>query len=239
MTDTPIIVDELENRRRRDGFVLIPGGEFSMGGDRSYPEQPVHKVRISKAFEMGKYQVTQEQWQAVMGNNPSYFTGANLPVEMVSWHDVQEFIKKLNAKKDGYSYRLPTEAEWEYACRAGTTGDYAGNLDEMAWYDKNSSGKTHPVGQKKPNAWGLYDMHGNVWEWCSDCYDANYYKQSPSADPSGPSIVRSIVRIGWYRVFRGGSWFVSAPDLQSASRSRLTPDKRRRGLGFRLVRTPR
>jgi formylglycine-generating enzyme required for sulfatase activity len=154
MTETPIIVDELENRRRRDGFVLIPGGEFSMGGDRFYPEQPVHKVRISKAFEMGKYQVTQEQWQAVMGNNPSYFTGANLPVEMVSWNDVQEFIKKLNAKKDGYSYRLPTEAEWEYACRAGTTGNYAGNLDDMAWYDKNSGGKTHPVGQKKPNAWG-------------------------------------------------------------------------------------
>src|SRR6185295_12837821 len=129
----------------------------------------VHKVRITRQFEIGKYEVTQEQWQAVMGDNPSNFKGANLPVEKVSWNDAQDFLLKLNAR-DGYTYRLPTEAEWEYACRAGSMGDFAGELDDVAWYDKNSGSKTHPVGQKRPNVWGLYDMHGNVSEWCSDWY---------------------------------------------------------------------
>lgn len=131
-------------------FVQIQAGEFTMGSEKGLDgEKPVHKVRITKPFEIGKYEVTQEQWQAVMGDNPSNFKGAGLPVERVSWNDTQEFLIKLNAKRDGYIYRLPTEAEWEYACRAGSTGEYAGELDEMAWYDKNSGSKTHPVGQQQ------------------------------------------------------------------------------------------
>ncbi|HEY7545724.1 MAG TPA: bifunctional serine/threonine-protein kinase/formylglycine-generating enzyme family protein, partial [Blastocatellia bacterium] len=182
-------------------FVQIPQGEFLMGSEKGEgDEKPAHKVRISRPFEMGKYEVTQAQWEAVMGNNPSNFKGANLPVENVSWNDAQEFIQKLNARNDGYVYRLPTEAEWEYACRAGSTGDYAGNLDEMAWHGSNSASKTHSVGQKKPNAWGLHDMHGNVWEWCMDWYLENYYSQSPSADPPGPGT-------GSLRVSRGGSCY--------------------------------
>jgi formylglycine-generating enzyme required for sulfatase activity len=153
-------------------FVLIPAGKFMMGSDTGdNDEKPVHEVRISKPFYLGKYEVTQGQWQAVLGNNPSNFKGdANLPVGNVSWEDVQEFIRKLNAKEGGTKYRLPTEAEWEYAARAGTTTAYSyGNdvsqLKEYAWYAENAGGKTHPVGQKEPNAWGLHDKHGNVWEW--------------------------------------------------------------------------
>ncbi len=235
--ETKIIADELEDRRRRDGFVLIPAGEFMMGSENGRSdEKPVHKVTISRSFEMGKYQVTQAQWEAVMGdkwwakNNPSHFKGAKLPVESVSWDDAQEFIEKLNAKNDGYIYRLPTEAEWEYACRAGSTGDYAGDLDGMAWYDSNSANKTHPVGEKKPNAWGLHDMHGNVWEWCMDWYSSDYYSQSPSTDPSGPST-------GSVRLVRGGSWSGDARDCRSANRDGCAPTIRGDNLGFRLVRT--
>jgi formylglycine-generating enzyme required for sulfatase activity len=166
-----------------------------------------------------------------MGNNPSYFKGCDsCPVEQVSWDDVQEFINKLNAKNDGFNYRLPTEAEWEYACRAGTTGDYAGNLDSMAWYGSNSGSKTHLVGQKQPNAFGLYDMHGNVWEWCQDWYDANYYKNSPSTDPKNTST-------GSGRVLRGGGWDDDARDCRAADRYGGTPGDRGNDLGFRLIRT--
>ena len=160
-------------------FVLIPAGKFMMGSDSGESNgKPVHEVRISKAFYLGKHEVTQGQWQKVMGNNPSIFKGdAILPVENVSWEDVQEFIHKLNAKEGDTKYRLPTEAEWEYAARARTATIYSfGNderqLGEYAWYFPNSGNKTHPVGQKKPNAWGLHDMHGNVWEWVQDCYDS-------------------------------------------------------------------
>jgi formylglycine-generating enzyme required for sulfatase activity len=197
-------------------FVRIPAGEFQMGSENDSDEQPVHRVKISRDFEMGKCEVTQAQWQAVMGNNPSRFEGDNLPVENVSWSDVQEFIKRLNQADSKYQYRLPTEAEWEYACRAGTTGDYAGDLDAMAWYEKNSGGKTHAVGQKQANAWGLYDMHGNVWEWCQDWYDSNYYRQSPGADPTGPTA-------GSARVFRGGSWDYAAACCRSAFASTTRP----------------
>jgi formylglycine-generating enzyme required for sulfatase activity/predicted Ser/Thr protein kinase len=211
-------------------MVEIPAGSFKMGSTNgSDDEKPVHDVTISKPFEMGKYEVTQAQWQAVMGNNPSDFKGCNsCPVERVSWDDVQEFINKLNAKNDGYEYRLPTEAEWEYACRAGTTGDYAGNLDSMAWYGENSGGKTHPVGTKQPNAWGLYDMHGNVWEWCQDWYGA--YSSNAVIDPTGAIS-------GSYRVFRGGSWRGNAAGLRSAYRGNSSPVYRYDSLGFRLVRT--
>lgn len=172
-------------------FVVIPRGEFMMGcstGDQqcASDENPQHRIQITKGFEIGKYEVTQTQWMAVMGSNPSTIKGDSRPVETVSKVDVQEFIAKLNARKDGYLYRLPTEAEWEYAARAGTAAPNSGPLDEDAWYGGNSGDETHPVGQKKPNAWGLYDMQGNVREWVSDLYSANYYSASPVADPTGP-----------------------------------------------------
>lgn len=230
--ETTIIIDELEKRRQQDSFVLIPAGEFMMGGNKHPDERPVHQVQISKAFEMGKDQVTQAQWDAVMDENSSRFKGANLPVETVSWDDAHEFIKKLNAKNDGYVYRLPTEAEWEYACRAGTTGDYAGDLDEVGWYNENSGGRTHSVGEKKANGWGLYDMHGNVSEWCLDWYGKSYYTNSPEVDPTGPAS-------GTGRVFRGGSWDSKAKYCRSALRAIATPDFRFFRIGFRLVRTPR
>jgi formylglycine-generating enzyme required for sulfatase activity len=149
-------------------LVWIAPGEFKMGSnDGEDFEKPLHTVKITKGFYMGAFEVTQGQYQQVMGTNPSYFKGANLPVEQVSWDDAVEFCKKLS-QKEGKTYRLPTEAEWEYACRAGTTtkfsfGDDESQLGEYAWYGKNSGMKTHPVGKKKPNAWGLFDMHGNVW----------------------------------------------------------------------------
>ena len=217
----------------RNSFVRIPAGEFMMGsGNGAADERPVHRVRISRSFEMGKYEVTQAQWEAGMGSNPGHYKGLNLPVENVSWEDVQQFIQKLNAPNDGYIYRLPTEAEWEYACRAGSTGDYAGALDAMAWYGSNAAGTTHPVGQKKPNSWGLYDMHGNVWEWCQDWFDGSYYTQSPSVDPRGPGA-------GSSRVLRGGNWVLGPGFLRSARRSGRTPGLRQNDLGFRLVRTTR
>ena len=216
-----------------NGFVPIPAGEFMMGSENgNAAEKPVHRVRLSQPFEMGKYEVTQAQWEAVMGNNPSYFRGGNRPVEQVSWYDVQEFIEKLNALDDGYVYRLPTETEWEYACRAGSNGDYAGKLEAMAWYDHNSGQMTHPVGAKQPNAWGLYDMHGNVFEWCQDWYDSNYYAQSPSVDPQGSES-------GTFRVKRGGGWMFSAGFARSAARDLYSPAYRFNFLGFRLVRTHR
>ena len=157
-------------------FVWVPPGEFRMGSTSSEAdanEQPVTQVRISRGFWLGKYEVTQEEWQAVMGSNPSRFAGCgNCPVERVSWDDAQQFIQGLNAREGPAVYRLPTEAEWEYAARAGTTGDRYGNLDAIAWYGQNSGGRTHPVGGKPPNAWGLHDMLGSVWEWVHDWYGA-------------------------------------------------------------------
>jgi formylglycine-generating enzyme required for sulfatase activity len=181
-------------------FASIPPGQFVMGSNKNRDEKPAHTVKITKGFDIQKTEVTQGQWKAVMGSNPSNFSscGDNCPLENVSWEDVQTFIERLNDKKDGHTYSLPTEAEWEYAARAGTTGDYAGDLDEMAWYIKNSGSKTHPVATKKANAWGLYDMHGNVWEWVSDWYGSDYYQNSPNNDPKGPNS-------GSARVYRGGS----------------------------------
>ena len=186
------------------------------------------RVLISKAFELQTREVTQAQWQAVMGSNPSSFKGPDLPVEKVSWDDAQAFIAKLNAKNDGYRYRLPTEAEWEYAARAGTTGPYAGDLDAMAWYEQNSGRTTHPVGTKAANAWGLYDMHGNVWEWVQD-WDGNY-DASAVTDPVGPSS-------GSYRVLRGGSWRHESQYCRSADRNSSSPGYRGYFLGLRLLRT--
>jgi formylglycine-generating enzyme required for sulfatase activity len=193
-------------------------------------EKPVHQVTISQSFYIGKYEVTQAQWQAVMGENPSNFKDcANCPVEQVSWDDTQKFIQRLNGMNDGYIYRLPTEAEWEYACRAGTTGDYAGNLSEMAWYSDNSGNKTHAVGGKQPNAWGLADMHGNVWEWCQDWYHETYY----GAPTDGSAWLSGGEQK--YRVLRGGSWNVVATGLRSALRNDVTPGNRYYDHGFRVV----
>jgi formylglycine-generating enzyme required for sulfatase activity len=166
-----------------------------------------------------------------MGSNPSVFKGANLPVENVSWDDAQEFIKRMNARNDGHFYRLPTEAEWEYACRAGSTGDYAGNLDAMAWYDNNSGGKTHPVGQKSPNAWGLYDMHGNVLEWCEDVYHDNY----TGAPVDGSAWLTPRGDGNNDRLLRGGSWRVLGRNCRSAVRRWSSAGNRYVSNGFRVV----
>jgi len=207
-------------------LVLIRPGTFTMGSDEGGDER-AHQVTLTKPFYLGKYEVTQEQWQQVMGGNPSVFKGAKNPVENVSWDDCQEFMGKLRKKVPGEAFRLPTEAEWEYACRAGTTGEYAGDLDAMAWYDSNSGGKTHPVGGKKPNAWGLYDMHGNVWEWCADGYGD--YPNGAATDPNGPNT-------GSIRVLRGGSWFHVGALCRSALRRWFTPVIRFDRVGFRFDR---
>ncbi len=221
-------------------FIRIPAGTFQMGdiqGGGGIDQSPVHTVTLTKDFYMGKYEVTQRQWEAVMGRNPSYFDecGGDCPVEEVSWDNVQAFIEALNVREGTTAYRLPTEAEWEYAARAGTTTKYSfGNdesqLGDYAWYRSNSGGTTHPVGQKRPNAWGLYDMHGNVWEWVQDWYSSTYYSSSPSVDPAGPGS-------GAARVKRGGSWGGNAFSLRSASRSRSSLGARNSLLGFRLVRS--
>jgi formylglycine-generating enzyme required for sulfatase activity len=193
-------------------------------------EKPVRQVTINYSFYMGKYEVTQAQWQTVMGDNPSNFKDCgNCPVEQVSWDDAQKFIQGLNRVNDGYTYRLPTEAEWEYACRAGTTGDYAGTLGEMAWYSENSGSKTHTVGGKQPNAWGLADMHGNVWEWCQDWYHETYY----GAPTDGSAWLSGGEQK--YRVVRGGSWSGLASRTSFASRGHNKPDLRNLNDGFRVV----
>jgi formylglycine-generating enzyme required for sulfatase activity len=219
-------------------FVLIQPGEFDMGSPanelgRYDFEGPVHHVTISKAFYLSKYEVTQNQWFEVMEDNPSYFKGDKLPVENVSWYDVQEFIKKLNKKENTYKYRLPSEAEWEYAARAGTTTQYSfGNddskLGNYAWYKENSDLKTHPVGKKGANPWGLYDMHGNVWEWVQDELHDTY--DSAPVDGSAWEDGFSANRVN-----RGGSWFGYAGRCGSASRARSNPGDRHHNLSFRLL----
>jgi formylglycine-generating enzyme required for sulfatase activity len=240
-------------------LVRIEPGSFLMGSpdsDRgaSDYEKPQHRVSIRKAYALAETAVTQGQYRTVMGNNPSRFQGSDdLPVERVSWFDAVRFCNELSAREGltpfykvigktvevpdwtGEGYRLPTEAEWEYACRAGGTtkysfGDDPSGLGEYAWFRDNSGGKTHPVRERKPNALGLYDMHGNVWEWCWDGYDAEYYAQSPADDPAGP--LRSEAR-----VIRGGSWYDDPLNVRSAYRFRLAPENRDDYLGFRVARS--
>jgi formylglycine-generating enzyme required for sulfatase activity len=208
-------------------MILVPAGKFTMGSDKRDDEKPPHEV-IVPSFYIGKFQITQKQWQAVMGKNPSHFKGDELPVEGVSWHDAQAFCEKLRVMT-GKAYRLPSEAEWEYACRAGTTGNYAGKLDEMAWYRGNSENQTHPVGQKKPNAFGLYDMHGNVWEWCEDVWRENYNgaPTDGSAWTDGGNQDR--------RVLRGGSWGLNDNYCRSAYRSVNAPGVINVRFGYRVV----
>ena len=216
-------------------FVTIPAGKFMMGcspGDSGCDgdENPRHEVTISRSFELGKHEGTQAQWIRLMGNNPSSFSEDDRhPVANVSWNDALAFVAKLNTLNDGYRYRLPTEAEWEYAARGGTTGLCYGDLDAIGWYDANSAGRTHPVGQKQPNGFGLYDMLGNVWEWCSDWYGEGYYGSSPAADPRGPST-------GQNRVLRGGSWLDFARLARVSVRLRYVPDLRLDLYGFRVCR---
>jgi formylglycine-generating enzyme required for sulfatase activity len=232
------------------GFVYVPPGSFMMGSsdadvkrirlnaDRWYDvdywvknEQPQHHVTIKEGFYLGRYEVTQKEWKEAMGDNPSWFKGETLPVEQVSWNRAQEFIRRLNERGDGFIYRLPTEAEWEYACRAGTTEDYAGDLDSMAWYRNNSEARTHPVGQKQPNGFGLYDMHGNVWEWVEDIYSHENYKGAP-VDGS----VWLSDKVTDERVVRGGSWYGFAEYQRSAQRFVLYSDTCSEvSLGFRVV----
>ena len=212
-------------------FRWCPAGTFMMGSPSSeegrFSNETQHQVTLTKGFWMMETEVTQKQWKAVMGNNPSIFKRDDLPVECVSWDDCQEFCKKCTQL--GLPVQLPTEAQWEYACRAGTTGAYAGNLVEMAWYYYRRGIKTHPVGTKKPNAWGLYDMHGNVYEWCQDWYGS--YPSGSVTDPTGPEN-------GSYRVNRGGSWDDGAGYCRSACRHYVHgPGDRSYILGFRVVRS--
>ena len=197
-------------------------------------QETLHQVTLTKDFYLARYPITQALWQTIMGNNPSHFKGENHPVDQVSWEDVQEFIANLNERTGENLYRLPTEAEWEYACRSGSSGTYSFGDDEKllgehAWFNNNSEQKTHPVGEKKPNAWGLYDMHGNVWEWCQDWHGD--YPQGSVTDPVGLSS-------GARRVFRGGSWFYGAGYCRSAIRFRCAPGYGYIILGFRLAASP-
>lgn len=238
-------------------FINIPAGSFLMGSEEDDPEaydieKPQHEVTISEDYYLGKYEVTQEQWEKVMGQNPysrdrsnPYY---NLPgmkeritrpthPATVSWEDAQEFIEKLNDIEGHTRYRLPTEAEWEYAARAGSVTAYSfGNneneLERYAWYGEDfQSGGTHPVGQKLPNPWGLYDIHGNAWEWVQDSFDPDYYANSPAVDPSGS-------QNGMERVVRGGSWHNTATSWRSAFRKGYKPDYRGISIGFRVAMIP-
>ncbi|MBR4937095.1 MAG: formylglycine-generating enzyme family protein, partial [Bacteroidaceae bacterium] len=217
-------------------MVYVEGGTFTMGAtkeqgsDARDEEKPAHKVTL-KGFYIGKYEVTQAEWKAVMGENPSYhFKGDNLPIENVSWDDCQEFIRKLN-ELTGKNFRLPTEAEWEYAARGGNKSrgyKYSGgnNVDDVAWYGGNSNYNTHPVGTKRANELGLYDMSGNVWEWCQDWYGS--YSSSAQTNPTG-------LGSGSKRVLRGDSWGGRAWRCRLSFRGGVNPDGRSGSVGLRLV----
>jgi len=217
-------------------MVLIPAGKFMMGSPGAEvgrkDNETLHTIILSKPFYMGKYEVTQEQWQSVMGNNPSQIKGARLPVTNVSWNDCQDFIKKLNSRRNGF-YRLPTEAEWEYACRAGTTTSHSYG-DSITKNDANWGAAQVPesikgVGNYKPNSFGLYDMHGNVWEWCADWYGD--YSGDALSDPKGAAM-------GDRRVLRGGSFSESDSKARSSYRLSESPTWLGVSIGFRLAKAP-
>ena len=219
-------------------MVYVEGASFDMGatsehGSDTYKDEyPVHSVTLS-GYYIGKCEVTQELWKAVMGSNPSHFKGAQYPVESVSWNDCQNFIKKLNSLT-GMTFRLPTEAEWEYAARGGNQSSHykysgSGNIDDVAWYDGNSGYKTHAVGTKTANELGIYDMSGNVWEWCSDRYGD--YSAGAQTNPQGPSS-------GSLRVLRGGSWGNNAKDCRVSYRYGYDPSSSHINRGLRLVLVP-
>ena len=235
----PTVSDNTISIPVKDGIsidmVRVEAGTFTMGAtaemkDPYDDEKPIHRVTLTNDYYIGKYEVTQALWKAVMGNNPSYFKGDNLPVEQVSWNDCQEFISKLN-RITGKTFRLPTEAEWEYAARGGNKSrgyQYSGsnNTLDVAWFRDNSGSNTHAVGTKQPNELGIYDMSGNVEEWCQDWYGA--YSSSSQVNPTGANS-------GPYRVFRGGGWFYVAWSCRSSFRYIYEPDDRDTTLGLRLV----
>ena len=231
----PIVISLPSNQTIE--FIHVEGGEFVMGDNNSDFEQekPAHSVKVS-SFNISKYPVTQGQWQAIAGENPSQFKGDNRPVEMVSWDAVQDFISQLN-KETNKQFRLPTEAEWEFAARGGkysqgTTYSGSDKLKQVGWYSENSNGETHDVGLMLANELGLHDMSGNVWEWCEDRYDEQYYeeckKKGVVENPSGPDT-------GGGRVIRGGSYFDSPLRCRSLYRAWFLPDDHDYTLGFRLV----
>lgn len=217
-------------------MIYVEGGSFVMGctseqSDCYNAERPAHRVTVD-SYYIGETEVTQELWTAVMGSNPSYFKGTQRPVEYVSWHDCKDFIMKLN-RLTGKNFRLPTEAEWEYAARGGNKSKgykYSGSntIGNVAWYYENSGTRTHDVKSKIPNELGIYDMSGNVWEWCQDWFGSGYYANSPQANPTGPSS-------GSNRVLRGGSWINGAQSCRVANRYDTTPSSRGSGIGFRLI----
>ncbi|MHC4208007.1 MAG: formylglycine-generating enzyme family protein, partial [Planctomycetota bacterium] len=222
-------------RQLEDNMVRLEVGKFARGSKESDDEQPIREVKLD-GFEIGAMPVTQAQYLAIMGENPSLFTGDDLPVESVSWKDAMDFCRKLS-KKTGRQYTLPSEAQWEYACRAGSSGRYgfgddASQLDQYAWYTTNSKDSTHPVGRKKPNDWGLYDMHGNVWEWCLDHSHDNY-----DGAPCDGSAWQDLDAVS-PRVFRGSSWSDSAESCRCSSRSGSYPGYRGENVGFRVVLVP-
>ena len=218
----------------------IPAGRFSMGSPvdvalRDKDEIP-HEVVFTRGFFMAETECTQAQWEAVMGSNPSHGKAADQPVNRVAWPEAREYCRRLTEKHrteglipEGWAWDLPTEAQWEYACRAGTTGAFAGNLADMAWIESNADGKAHAVKTRQPNAWGLHDLHGNVWEWCRDWYGD--YPTNSVTDPTGPSA-------GTFRCYRGGSRIYGARRARSAIRGAMTPELRGDYLGFRAVLLP-
>ena len=216
-------------------FVLIPAGAFVMGSEENAgegDESPQRRVTLTRAFYLGRFEVTQAEWEAVMGANPSEFRGALRPVDSVSWDDCQRFIAKVKAKT-GRVLALPTEAQWEYACRAGTGTAWSFGAEEAAavahaWLAANAGGATHPVGEKHPNPWGLYDLHGNVWEWCADAYEKHAYRGGDVVDPRGPAASPG-------RILRGGGWGEHPNQARSAVRNCNGPDGRHNGIGFRCL----
>lgn len=248
---TPVISADGKQMKNLFGieFVRVVAGSFMMGSDKAENEKPIHKVVLQNGFWMGKYEVTIGEWKAVMGDIPPKLKIADVrfqesdkqPIVYVSWDEAQEFITKLNAASDGFDYRLPTEAEWEYAARAGTATDFSfgdrlssvqanfnGNFPFGGAAKGNFLSKTMPVGSYPANTWGLYDMHGNAWEWCQDLYDAAYYAKSPATDPTGAAS-------GTSRTVRGGGWFFAANYLRSSFRRANAPSFNGDGSGFRLV----
>jgi len=252
-----------EIKELKMAFVRIEPGEFLMGSPADEAnrdkDEDAHRLRITRAFLLQNTEVTQAQWKAIMGDNASYFKGDDLPVDNVSWEDAVAFCKKLS-QREGQTFRLPTEAEWEYACRADKQGPVAGTgkLDDMAWYADNSGNQrldaakiwdtepnnyfqrmldnkctSHPCGSKKANDWGLFDMQGNVMEWCADWYESDYYSNSPRENPPGPQ--KSQLHS---RLLRGGSWGSDVRHCRAADRDWNEPDKRSPSYGFRLLLEP-